>query len=111
MYIKNTETEDAAKADRQRLFIQRFAMALATYAVVIFASFLVSSLGLSVLNKFQWAIYMGMAVSGAPSSTDRAGRTGKPSEVLRNRINETSPTPYIRPRLVFISYDIRIITV
>ena len=64
MDIKNAISEDSVKTGKQRLFIQRFAMALATYAVVIFAAFLVSSLGLAVLNKFQWIIYIGVAASG-----------------------------------------------
>ena len=64
MDMKNAIFEDSVKSGKQRLFIQRFAMALATYAVVIFAAFLVSSLGLGALNKFQWIIYIGVAVSG-----------------------------------------------
>lgn len=48
----------------QRLRLRRFGMALATYAVVILATFLVTSLGLGVMNGTQWAIYIGFAVFG-----------------------------------------------
>ncbi len=48
----------------QRLRLQRFGMALATYTVVILVTFLVTSLDLGVMNSTQWAIYIALAVFG-----------------------------------------------
>ena len=42
----------------------RFGMALGTYAVIILATFLVTSIGLGVMSRTQWAIYIGLAVFG-----------------------------------------------
>ena len=49
---------------RQRLRLQRFGMALATYIVVIFATYLVTILGWGFMTGTQWAIYIGLAVCG-----------------------------------------------
>lgn len=48
----------------QRLRLQRFRMALATYAVVILAVLLVSELGLGRMTPLQWEIFLGIAVLG-----------------------------------------------
>lgn len=48
----------------QRLRLQRFAMALATYALVILATFLATRLGLGEMNGAQWAMYIGFALFG-----------------------------------------------
>jgi hypothetical protein len=48
----------------QRLRLQRFAMALATYALVILATFLATRLGLGEMNGAQWATYIGFALFG-----------------------------------------------
>lgn len=48
----------------QRLRLRRFKMAMATYAVVILATFLVTHLGLGVLSGTQWAMYIGFALLG-----------------------------------------------
>lgn len=48
----------------QRLRLRRFKMALATYAVVILAAFLVTRLGLGVMNNAQWATFIGLVLFG-----------------------------------------------
>lgn len=48
----------------QRLILQRFGMALATYSVVILALYLVTKLGLGVMNGTQWATYIGIVAFG-----------------------------------------------
>jgi hypothetical protein len=48
----------------QRLRLQRFAMALATYALVILATFLTTRLGLGEMNGAQWVTYIGLALFG-----------------------------------------------
>ncbi len=48
----------------QRLRLQRFGMSLATYAVVILATVLVTRLGLGGMNGAQWATYIGLALFG-----------------------------------------------
>ena len=48
----------------QRLRLQRFAMALATYTLVILATFLVTRLGLGRMNGAQWVTYIGLALFG-----------------------------------------------
>lgn len=48
----------------QRLRLRRFKMALATYAVVILATLLVTRLGLGVMSGVQWATYIGLALLG-----------------------------------------------
>lgn len=49
---------------QQHQRLRRFAMALATYIVVILATFIVTSLGMDAMNGTQWAIYIGLAVFG-----------------------------------------------
>ncbi|MFH0782726.1 MAG: hypothetical protein V2B20_12360 [Pseudomonadota bacterium] len=61
MKIPSTDKTVQSK-QRQRLWI--FGMALATYAVVILATFLTTILGLGVMNGTQWAIYIGLAGFG-----------------------------------------------
>gem|GEM_PF-972972 len=53
---------DIAKA--QRLRLRRFAMAVATYALVTIATILTCRLGLGELSTVQWRIFMGVAVAG-----------------------------------------------
>ncbi|MDA3789266.1 MAG: hypothetical protein PF503_12360 [Desulfobacula sp.] len=48
----------------QRLRLQRFAMALATYTLVILATFLTTRLGLGEMNGAQWVTYIGLALFG-----------------------------------------------
>jgi hypothetical protein len=48
----------------QRLRLQRFGMALTTYAVVILVTFLITKLGLDEMSGAQWAIYIAFAVFG-----------------------------------------------
>ncbi len=48
----------------QRLRLQRFAMSLATYAFVILATFLVTRLGLGMMNGTAWVLYIGLALFG-----------------------------------------------
>ena len=62
--MKIPSTDNAVQS-KQRLRLRRFGLALATYAVVIFATFLATSLGLGVMNGTQWAIYIGLAVFGS----------------------------------------------
>jgi uncharacterized membrane protein YciS (DUF1049 family)/multisubunit Na+/H+ antiporter MnhC subunit len=49
---------------KQRVRFRRFEMALATYVIVIIATFLITSFGLGVMSGTQWAIYIGLAVVG-----------------------------------------------
>ena len=55
---------DKTVQNKQRLRLLRFGMALATYAVIILATFLVTIIGLGVMSGTQWAIYIGLAVFG-----------------------------------------------
>ena len=48
--------------EAQQLRLQRLSMAVATYGVVILATFLVTRLGLGRLSIIQWGIYIGSAV-------------------------------------------------
>ena len=48
----------------QRLRMQRYGMALATYAVVALATIIVSSLGLGKMGHLNWFIFIGMGVFG-----------------------------------------------
>jgi diguanylate cyclase len=48
----------------QRLRLQRFAMALATYTIVILATLLATRLGLGEMNGAQWVTYIGFALFG-----------------------------------------------
>ena len=48
----------------QRLRLRRFGMSLATYAIVILATFLATRLGLGEMNRAQWATYIGVALFG-----------------------------------------------
>lgn len=55
---------DSAIQSMQQLRLRRFKMALATYAVVILAIFLVTRLGLGVMSGAQWAMFIGVALVG-----------------------------------------------
>jgi hypothetical protein len=46
----------------QRVRLQRFGMATATYALVSLAAFLVTRLGLGEMTPFQWVIFLGLGV-------------------------------------------------
>jgi hypothetical protein len=48
----------------QRLRMRRFGMAVATYAVMILATILITSLGLGEMSGVQWATYIGLALFG-----------------------------------------------
>jgi hypothetical protein len=69
-----TQTVDSANEDIivvnkdirgvQRLRLQRFGMALATYVVVILATVMVTRLGLGKLNGLQWLTFIAVALFG-----------------------------------------------
>lgn len=61
---KPTASTGNAANRMQRLRLRRFKMALATYAVVISATFLITRLGLGVMSGAQWAMYIGLALLG-----------------------------------------------
>lgn len=48
----------------QRLRIQRFSMASATYVVVLLVTFLTTRLGLGEMSAVQWALFIGLAIFG-----------------------------------------------
>ena len=48
----------------QRIRLQRFGMALATYALVILATVLVTRLGMGRLSISEWATFIGVAMFG-----------------------------------------------
>lgn len=48
----------------QRLRIQRFGMALATYVIVIIATFLTTQVGLGEMTMVQWVLFIGLAILG-----------------------------------------------
>ncbi len=48
----------------QRLRLKRFSMALATYGMAVFVTFLVTHLGLGSLTVSQWALFLGVAFFG-----------------------------------------------
>lgn len=48
----------------QRLRIQRFSMATATYIVVILVTFLTTQLGLGEMNTVQWALFIALGLIG-----------------------------------------------
>ena len=48
----------------QRLRIRRFSMALATYAVVVLATIIISGLGLGEMSGRNWSIFIAMGVFG-----------------------------------------------
>ncbi len=60
---KIVPTADAVRR-MQRLRMRRFRIALATYAVVMLATLLVTRLGLGVMSGAQWAAYIGLALLG-----------------------------------------------
>lgn len=53
-----------AVQNQQRLRLRRFKMALASYAVAILATFLVTRLGLCVMSSTQWATFIGLVLFG-----------------------------------------------
>jgi hypothetical protein len=60
--LKKSTNETDQK--NQRLRLRRFGMALATYAVIISATFLVTRIGLDVMSRTQWTVYIGLALFG-----------------------------------------------
>jgi hypothetical protein len=60
----NVQSKSNTVQSKQWLRLGRFGMALATYTVVILATFLVTKLGLGAMNGIQWVIYIGIAVFG-----------------------------------------------
>ncbi|UCF94657.1 MAG: hypothetical protein JSW39_11030 [Desulfobacterales bacterium] len=57
-------SEDPAERGRQRLRLQRFRMAVATYAVVTLATAMVTRLGLGQMNAAQWVAFIGLGLLG-----------------------------------------------
>jgi hypothetical protein len=57
-------SEDQAVLKNQRLRLERFGMALSTYAVVILATVLVTRLGLGEMNTAQWVKFIGLGLLG-----------------------------------------------
>lgn len=62
--IEKIVSEEHAVQKKQRLRLQRFAMALVTYIVVILATFLMTRLGLGEMSAAQWALFIGLGVLG-----------------------------------------------
>jgi hypothetical protein len=60
---KKVSTNDAVQRVQQ-LRLRRFGMAVATYAVVILATVLITRLGLGVMSGAQWATSVGLCVFG-----------------------------------------------
>src|SRR3990172_4973082 len=48
----------------QWLRLRRFGMALATYLVILVATYLVTWLGLGQMRPWQWGLYLGLAATG-----------------------------------------------
>jgi len=57
-------SEDQAVQSGQQLRLQRFGIALTTYAVVILATVLVTQLGLGEMNAAQWVTFIGLGLLG-----------------------------------------------
>ena len=57
-------SEDQAVQNIQRLRLQRFGMAFATYAVVTLMAVLVTRLGLGGMNAVQWLTFIGLGLLG-----------------------------------------------
>jgi Na+/melibiose symporter-like transporter len=55
---------DHSMQRRQRLRLQRFGMALSTYAVVTLAAVLITRLGLGEMNAAQWVTFIGLGLIG-----------------------------------------------
>lgn len=56
--------QDEATQKAQSLRLRRFAMAVATYVVVVFTTFLTTRLGLGQMSAAQWATFIGVALVG-----------------------------------------------
>lgn len=61
---EKTILEDQEVQRRQRLRLNRFFMAMLTYTVVILATFLITRLGLGMMNEAQWITFIGVALLG-----------------------------------------------
>ncbi|NOY69192.1 MAG: hypothetical protein GXP53_06820 [Deltaproteobacteria bacterium] len=57
-------SEDQAVKSAQSLRRKRFGLALATYAIVILATFLITRLGLGRMNEMQWTAFIGLGLLG-----------------------------------------------
>lgn len=57
-------SEDPAVQSAQQLRLQRFGIALSTYAVVTLAALLVTRLGLGQMNAAQWVTFIGLGLLG-----------------------------------------------
>ncbi len=57
-------TDDGAQQRKQQLRLQRFGMALSTYAVVTLAVVLITQLGLGKMSAVQWGIFLGIGLIG-----------------------------------------------
>lgn len=55
---------DQTVSNAQKLRLRRFAMAVTTYALVTFASFLTQQIGLGKMSLFQWAVFILLALLG-----------------------------------------------
>ena len=60
---KNASTNNAVQR-AQRLRMRRFGMSLATFAVVLLSTVLITSLGLGKLSSAQWAMFIGLGLFG-----------------------------------------------
>jgi hypothetical protein len=61
---KDVPTDDRALQRVQQLRLQRFGMALSTYAVVALAVFLITQLGLGKMSSAQWLMFIGLGLLG-----------------------------------------------
>lgn len=61
---KDPAAQEAATRKAQSLRLRRFAMAVATYAVVTFAAFLATRLGLGRMSAHEWATFIGIGLAG-----------------------------------------------
>ena len=57
-------SEDQSRQSAQRKRLQRFGMALSTYAVVTLATFLATRLGLGEMTVAQWVLFIGFGLLG-----------------------------------------------
>ena len=61
---KDPAAQDEATQKAQSLRLTRFAMAVTTYAVVTFAAFLTTRLGLGQMSVSEWATFIGIGLVG-----------------------------------------------
>jgi hypothetical protein len=61
---ENKEKSDALVRYKQRLRMQRFGMAVATYAIVILAAAIITWLGHGTMKPAYWVVFIGLALIG-----------------------------------------------